>query len=496
MRATGFPDPTLIPASKAPKAQQSLRSGSGWTPSSCEVWVWPAGSSGAGRPASGGAPPSGASLPSALGLLVPAFLCRGPALLASARLCAPAPFPCHPPPRLSAPLLPVLHRLLRALRSLRPLPRPAGPAGPALTCGPSAGRGRPAMTKQRQPGPTAVETGRARRGDDGAAMARAGSCSGDAAAGRRAGGAGPEPWELSLEEVLKAYEQPINEEQAWAVCFQGCRGLRDAPGRPRLRDTADILLRRDGTVGSRREPGAAGEERRGGAGLGAGRPTSGEGAAPLPTSLPLTPSAGPGVTSSAFPLRGTRRPFPPSAVSGLGAPPPTSMLGREPSPLDPFSLCWTWASPAPSSPALCGPGSRPKAGVHPFLLEPPTNSARQGCFRGLPAGGVLSSGEKGFDLMATFGERGRGVGGVPPLPSPPPPPGASAFCFGGLQTAPCSLSTPGFVVGNPCHTGNRLFRLFLLSVRVGGGGGCADLGISAELPPISWVYQGDSRQKV
>nr|XP_036849796.1 protein spire homolog 2 isoform X3 [Manis javanica] len=88
-------------------------------------------------------------------------------------------------------------------------------------------------------------------------MARAGSCSGDAAAGRRAGGAGPEPWELSLEEVLKAYEQPINEEQAWAVCFQGCRGLRDAPGRPRLRDTADILLRRDGTVGARREPGAA-----------------------------------------------------------------------------------------------------------------------------------------------------------------------------------------------------------------------------------------------
>ncbi|KAK2491050.1 hypothetical protein MC885_008940, partial [Smutsia gigantea] len=113
------------------------------------------------------------------------------------------------------------------------------------------------MTKQRQPGSTAVETGRARRGDDGAAMARAGSCSGDAAAGRGAGGAGPEPWELSLEEVLKAYEQPINEEQAWAVCFQGCRGLRDAPGRPRLRDTADILLRRDGTVGAPREPRAA-----------------------------------------------------------------------------------------------------------------------------------------------------------------------------------------------------------------------------------------------
>ncbi|XP_061030384.1 protein spire homolog 2 isoform X7 [Eubalaena glacialis] len=90
-------------------------------------------------------------------------------------------------------------------------------------------------------------------------MAQAGSSSGDAAAGERAGGAGrPEPWELSLEEVLKAYEQPINEEQAWAVCFQCCRGLRGAPGgRRRIRDTADILLRRDGSVSAQREPGAA-----------------------------------------------------------------------------------------------------------------------------------------------------------------------------------------------------------------------------------------------
>ncbi|KAM6224685.1 protein spire homolog 2 [Rhynchocyon petersi] len=85
-------------------------------------------------------------------------------------------------------------------------------------------------------------------------MARAGSPSGDA---ERAGGAGPlDPWELSLEEVLKAYEQPINEEQAWAVCFQGCRGLRGAPGSRRIRDTADILLRRDGSVGARPAPGA------------------------------------------------------------------------------------------------------------------------------------------------------------------------------------------------------------------------------------------------
>uniref|UniRef100_U3E837 Protein spire homolog 2 n=1 Tax=Callithrix jacchus TaxID=9483 RepID=U3E837_CALJA len=81
-------------------------------------------------------------------------------------------------------------------------------------------------------------------------MARASSCGGDAAGSGRT-----EPWELSLEEVLKAYEQPLNEEQAWAVCFQGCRGLRGAPGR-RLRDTGDLLLRGDGSVGAR-EPEAA-----------------------------------------------------------------------------------------------------------------------------------------------------------------------------------------------------------------------------------------------
>ncbi|XP_036043748.1 protein spire homolog 2 [Onychomys torridus] len=85
-------------------------------------------------------------------------------------------------------------------------------------------------------------------------MARAGG--GGAAAPERAGGAArPEPWELSLEEVLKVYEQPINEEQAWAVCFQGCRGLLGEPrGVRRIRDTADILLRRDGSVGARLEP--------------------------------------------------------------------------------------------------------------------------------------------------------------------------------------------------------------------------------------------------
>lgn len=86
-------------------------------------------------------------------------------------------------------------------------------------------------------------------------MARAGGGGGAAAPERAGGAARPEPWELSLEEVLKVYEQPINEEQAWAVCFQGCRGLRGEPGGVRrIRDTADILLRRDGSVGARLEP--------------------------------------------------------------------------------------------------------------------------------------------------------------------------------------------------------------------------------------------------
>lgn len=61
-----------------------------------------------------------------------------------------------------------------------------------------------------------------------------------------------EPRELSLEEVLKSYEQPINEEQAWAVCYQCCSGLR-VPRPPagtvnRVKDPSSILLHRDGTV--------------------------------------------------------------------------------------------------------------------------------------------------------------------------------------------------------------------------------------------------------
>ncbi|XP_051884727.1 protein spire homolog 2 isoform X2 [Pristis pectinata] len=62
-----------------------------------------------------------------------------------------------------------------------------------------------------------------------------------------------EPQVLSLDEILRAYEQPINEEQAWAVCYQCCRSLhRDWPREQvrvgRVRELAAILLHRDGAV--------------------------------------------------------------------------------------------------------------------------------------------------------------------------------------------------------------------------------------------------------
>ncbi|XP_034031544.1 protein spire homolog 2 [Thalassophryne amazonica] len=73
-----------------------------------------------------------------------------------------------------------------------------------------------------------------------------------------------EPQELSLEEVLKSYEQPINEEQAWALCYQVCSGLRaagppqSADPRPaalrRLKGPASIRFHRDGTVSLQLEP--------------------------------------------------------------------------------------------------------------------------------------------------------------------------------------------------------------------------------------------------
>ncbi|XP_059975562.1 protein spire homolog 1 isoform X2 [Mesoplodon densirostris] len=58
---------------------------------------------------------------------------------------------------------------------------------------------------------------------------------------------------LSLEEILRLYNQPINEEQAWAVCYQCCGSLRAADAgrrqpRRRVRSAAQIRVWRDGAV--------------------------------------------------------------------------------------------------------------------------------------------------------------------------------------------------------------------------------------------------------
>ncbi|KAM9677220.1 protein spire homolog 1 isoform 2-T2 [Dama dama] len=58
---------------------------------------------------------------------------------------------------------------------------------------------------------------------------------------------------LSLEEILRLYNQPINEEQAWAVCYQCCGSLRAADAgrrqpRRRVRSAAQIRLWKDGAV--------------------------------------------------------------------------------------------------------------------------------------------------------------------------------------------------------------------------------------------------------
>lgn len=83
--------------------------------------------------------------------------------------------------------------------------------------------------------------------------------------------------EVSLEEILSLYSQPINEEQAWAVCYQCCRtlalrhrrkgsksaGASAADYPRRIEGPGDVKIGRDGTVilqfengtGKRTEPG-------------------------------------------------------------------------------------------------------------------------------------------------------------------------------------------------------------------------------------------------
>ncbi|XP_071325343.1 protein spire homolog 1 isoform X4 [Trachinotus anak] len=74
--------------------------------------------------------------------------------------------------------------------------------------------------------------------------------------------AGPE--DLTLEEILRLYNQPINEEQAWAVCYQCCRtlakghrgrrsssaaaGASSAAAPRRISGPGDVRIQKDGSV--------------------------------------------------------------------------------------------------------------------------------------------------------------------------------------------------------------------------------------------------------
>lgn len=67
---------------------------------------------------------------------------------------------------------------------------------------------------------------------------------------------------VSLEEILKLYSQPVNEEQAWALCYQCCRTLAQIQRKKslksagasaidwprRIEGAGDVLIWRDGTV--------------------------------------------------------------------------------------------------------------------------------------------------------------------------------------------------------------------------------------------------------
>ncbi|XP_065609626.1 protein spire homolog 1 isoform X2 [Cyrtonyx montezumae] len=88
-------------------------------------------------------------------------------------------------------------------------------------------------------------------GDRGAEPQPGASRPSAAAAEEEDGGAGGQPEALSLEEILRLYNQPINEEQAWAVCYQCCAWLRarrrQSPA-GRLGAAAHLRVWRDGAV--------------------------------------------------------------------------------------------------------------------------------------------------------------------------------------------------------------------------------------------------------
>lgn len=132
-----------------------------------------------------------------------------------------------------------------------------------------------------------------------------------------AGAAGGSRDALSLEEILRLYNQPINEEQAWAVCYQCCGSLRAAGAgrqpRRRVRSAAQIRVWRDGRVTLAPAAGDAGEP----------PASAGEVAAPRPPGTPALPPRDPG-------------PHPPGEDPRLGplaVPGPSPSAPRPPAPV-------------------------------------------------------------------------------------------------------------------------------------------------------------------
>uniref|UniRef100_A0A2K6LMY9 Spire type actin nucleation factor 1 n=1 Tax=Rhinopithecus bieti TaxID=61621 RepID=A0A2K6LMY9_RHIBE len=69
--------------------------------------------------------------------------------------------------------------------------------------------------------------------------------------GRESRGSGRRRDALSLEEILRLYNQPHHEEQAWPLCYQCCASLAARPPRQprrRVRSAAQIRVWRDGAV--------------------------------------------------------------------------------------------------------------------------------------------------------------------------------------------------------------------------------------------------------
>lgn len=180
---------------------------------------------------------------------------------------------------------------------------------------------------------------------------------------------------LSLEEILRLYNQPINEEQAWAVCYQCCGSLRAADAgrrqpRRRVRSAAQIRLWRDGAVTLAPATGDAGEPspatpflRR--------RPAAG----PFPAARDAqSPALDPGPFLAAPISHGPRRtltraPAPPYPYPSLR---PSDLLTSQ----SPTGGPWPrpQALPPPRSPMSHG-GPLPRPGPFPPAPPPPPREA-------------------------------------------------------------------------------------------------------------------------